>query len=582
MTRKTAIDIAPVAERTEVAAGGALFSKLKTLGIDYVFANSGTDFPPIIEGLIDATRKGIDLPTPVTCPHEHAALGMAHGYYLVSGQMQAVLLHTNVGLSNGATGAINAACDQIPVLIMSGRTPVMEKDRFGARTVPIGWGQEMYDQTALVREVSKWEYELRFPEQLPELLDRAAAIANSTPRGPVYLSLPREVLCEPIPTEQAGAPARMQPADVAPNRAALTQAAQLLRAAEHPLIISQRGVGSDAAFEAFAGFVDDWAFPVCQYWANQLSLSNRHPMSIGPDPADLLAEADVVLVINALAPWWPDGTTLRDDATVIQLGPDPLFSRTPVRNFPADICLAGETSDALIALIEEIGTPPAGSEAISRRHRHMSARSEARRAAALEHATSGSGGPMTKEWVSHCLGQAIKGRKATVFHELGAPMEPLDLEHHNSYFQEPYSGGLGWGFPAALGAQLADPDRLVFATMGDGSYMFANPTVCHQIAEALALPVITLVLNNEEWAAVRHSAEGLYKDGLAPKANEVPLTSLRPSPDFTKTAEASRAYTETVLIGDALPAALERAIDVATRDRRQVLLNIAIQRTGAA
>jgi len=152
------------------------------------------------------------------------------------------------------------------------------------------------------------------------------------------------------------------------------------------------------------------------------------------------------------------------------------------------------------------------------------------------------------------------------------------LEDHLSYFQEPHSGGLGWGFPAALGAQLAAPDRLVFATMGDGSYMFANPAVCHQVAEALELPVIVLVLNNEEWGAVRHSVTGLYTDGLAAKANEVPLTSLKPSPDFTRTAEASRAYTENVTHGADLPAALDRAIRIATGEKRQVLLNIAIER----
>ena len=82
---------------------------------------------------------------------------------------------------------------------MSGRTPVAESDRFGARTVPIGWGQEMFDQTALVREACKWDYELRLPTRCLRCLDRGWAIANSTPTGPVYLSLPREVLCEPCP-----------------------------------------------------------------------------------------------------------------------------------------------------------------------------------------------------------------------------------------------------------------------------------------------------------------------------------------------------------------------------------------------
>ncbi|MDA0342456.1 MAG: thiamine pyrophosphate-binding protein, partial [Proteobacteria bacterium] len=195
----------------QMTAGGAIFSRLKALGVDYVFCNSGTDFPPIIEGLSEAMAKGIDLPQALVIPHESAALGMAHGYYIATGKAQAVILHTNVGLANGAMGMINAATDHVPVLLMSGRTPTVEQGRFGARTVPIGWGQEMRDQTALVRETSKWDYELRFPEQVPEMLDRAHAIASSTPSGPVYMSLPREVLCGPCPIAAVEAPISMAP-----------------------------------------------------------------------------------------------------------------------------------------------------------------------------------------------------------------------------------------------------------------------------------------------------------------------------------------------------------------------------------
>ncbi|MGC9368343.1 MAG: thiamine pyrophosphate-requiring protein [Paracoccaceae bacterium] len=563
-----------------LTAGGAMFGKLRALGVEYVFTNSGTDFPPIIEGLIEARDRGLDLPTPVTVPHEHAALGMAHGYYQISGRAQTVMLHTNVGLSNGATGAINAWCDQIPMILMSGRTPVTEKSRFGARTVPIGWGQEMFDQTAMVRETTKWDYELRFPEQVAELFDRAWAISNSTPKGPVYLSLPREVLCEQTRPEGLDQPSSMVPVTTAPDPAALARAAELLAGAKAPLIVSQRGAGSPEAFAALSQFVQDWAIPLSHYWANQLSIPMSHPMQVGVAPEALLAEADVVLVINSLAPWWPDKVALREDATVIQMGPDPLFSRTPVRNFPADVTLAGETAPTLMALIAAMAALPRDEAALAPRREKIAALAAAERRRVTELAERGCASPMSKDWVSLCLGRAIKGRKASVFHELGCPLSPLDLEDHNSYFQEPHSGGLGWGLPAALGAQLADRERLVFATMGDGSYMFANPTACHQVAEALELPVITLVLNNEEWGAVRHSVEGLYKGGRAAKSNDVPLTSLRPSPDFTLTAEASRAYTETVTDGRDLPAALDRAIKVATEERRQVLLNIAIARVG--
>ncbi|MEM6636548.1 MAG: thiamine pyrophosphate-requiring protein [Pseudomonadota bacterium] len=570
-------------EIPSISAGGALFGKLKALGIDYVFANSGTDFPPIIEGLIEARDKGVDLPTAVTVPHEHVAVGMAHGYYQITGKAQSVMLHTNVGLSNGATGAINAACDQIPMLLMSGRTPVTEGARFGARTVPIGWGQEMRDQTALVREACKWDYELRFPEQLPEMFDRGWAIANSTPKGPVYMSLPREVLCEPCPSSEVDAPSRMAPVKAAPDPTALAEAARLLANAERPLIIAQRGAGSEEAFSALASFVEDWAMPLSHYWANQIAIPTSSPCHVEWAPDALLREADVVLVLDALAPWWPDKAAPGPDAKIIHLGPDPLFARsTPIRNFRADISLVGETAQTILALIGAVRAYEKPADVDGRRAT-IAQRAEAHWQRVVAIAEEGGTGPITKDWVSLCLGRAIaaQDRSASVFHELGCPLPPLQLSHHQSYFQEPHSGGLGWGLPAALGAQLADRDRLIFATMGDGSYIFANPVACHQVAEAHKLPVITLVLNNEEWGAVRHSVEGLYKGGRAAKSNDVPMTSLKPSPDFTKTAEASRAYAENVTNGSDLPAALDRAIAVATKERRQVLLNIAIARTGS-
>ena len=564
-----------------MTAGGALFGKLKALGVSYVFANSGTDFPPIIEGLIEARSKGIDLPQAVTVPHEHVAVGMAHGYYQISGHAQAVLLHTNVGLSNGATGAINAACDQVPMFLMSGRTPVMEGGRFGARTTPIGWGQEMHDQTALVREACKWTYELRFPDHLAAVLDRGWTIANSNPKGPVYLSLPREVLCEPCPLDGLDAGTNMAPVAAAPDRAALATAATLLAKAERPLAIAQRGAGSQEAFIALTGLVEDWAIPLSHYWANQIAIPMTSPCHVDCSPDALVQEADVILVIDALAPWWPDRASPSPTAKIIQLGPDPLFARSsPMRTFRSDVTLAGDTATALLEFIAATNAQARNEEAVAVRRARIAALAEDNRNAVRDAARAGNGSPMSKEWVSHCLGQAVKGRRASVFHELGCPLPPLELEHHLSYFQEPHSGGLGWGLPAAMGAQLADPERLVFATVGDGSYMFANPVACHQVCEALGLPIIILVLNNEEWGAVRSSVTGLYKDGLAARSNDVPLTSLSPSPDFAAIAEASRAYAETVVDGTELPGALERAIAVATKERRQVLLNISIEKSG--
>ena len=144
---------------------------------------------------------------------------MAHGHWLATGRPLAVMVHVNVGLANTLMGVINAARDNVPLLLLSGRTPVGEGGRTGARDLPIHWGQEMRDQAAMLRELVKWDYELRLPEQVPELVDRALAIATSPPMGPVYLSLPREVLCAAIDGARScrGCPANARPPPPCPR-----------------------------------------------------------------------------------------------------------------------------------------------------------------------------------------------------------------------------------------------------------------------------------------------------------------------------------------------------------------------------
>lgn len=561
-----------------ITAGGALLARLKAIGVDYLFCNSGTDFPPIIEGLAEAAAKDIALPRALIMPHEGAAMGMAHGYYLATGKSQAVIAHTNVGLANCAIGAINAAVEHVPILLFSGRTPTTEKDRFGTRTVPIGWGQEMRDQTALVREASKWDYELRFPEQALEVADRAWAIANSTPRGPVYVSLPREVLCEQAPADELDAPPLMQPAIAHADPRAIAETARLLANAKHPVIFAQHGAGSAEAFEALSVLSLEWGIPVCQYWALALAIPTGHPMAAEANPAALIERADVILVLDALAPWAPQIHRPARHCKIIQMAQDPLSSRTPVRNFRSDISIACDLPDGILALKAAMDQlRPADKGQIAKRRDAIAATNTKSRAKTLATAEAGRDGVMTKDFVSLCLSEALEDHDATILSELGCPMAPMTLTHHRAWFQEPHAGGLGWSFPAALGMQLADRDRLIVATMGDGSYMFANPVACHQIAEALELPILLVIVNNAEWGAVRQSVLGVYPDGYAARANQVPLTQLSPLPDFTKVAEASRAWARRVEDGSDLPGAIADALDHIRTNRTLALLDVRVR-----
>jgi acetolactate synthase-1/2/3 large subunit len=182
---------------------------------------------------------------------------------------------------------------------------------------------------------------------------------------------------------------------------------------------------------------------------------------------------------------------------------------------------------------------------------------------------------MTKATVATAIGAAIRGRRATVISELGATLDELGLTEHDSWHQEPHSGGLGWGLPCALGIKLADPDRLVVATMGDGSYLFSNPVAAHHVAEAHGIAVLTVILNNAGYGAVQQSVTGLYPTGYAAKADVVPLTSLSPSPNFKLVAESCRAWAETVTDPGELPDALQRAL-AQVDDGRQAVLDVHI------
>src|SRR5205085_8994261 len=181
-----------------------------------------------------------------TVPHENVAMAMAHGYYRTCGKPAAVMVHVTVGTANAMNGLINAARDNIPLLLAAGRTPLTETGHISSRNRSIHWGQEAFDQGGLVREFVKWDYELRAGQPVATLVDRALDIAMSEPRGPVYMTLPREVLAEPA--VHARRP-RVRPLGVPtpePPAAVIDQAAALIAKAEFPLIITS-SVGRDPA-----------------------------------------------------------------------------------------------------------------------------------------------------------------------------------------------------------------------------------------------------------------------------------------------------------------------------------------------
>ena len=557
-------------------AAEAYLVLLKARGIDWLLANAGTDFAPIIEAFSRGAQAGLAMPEPVVVPHENAAVGMAHGYYLVTGRPLAVMVHVNVGTANALMGLLNAARDNIPIFFTSGRTPITDGGRVGARDLPIHWGQEMRDQAGMLREYVKWDYELRYGEQAELIVDRALAIAMSEPRGPVYLSLPREALAAPVEDFSY-----RRAAGHAGAGGALAGARGDRAGGRHP------GRGRAAAGHRRARPVDRAGLRRAGRPRRALRDPGGAFLAVAPGARDRPSDA-CRLRRRALArgrrrrawcsmrwcPGFPRATRCRTAAAVIQIGPDPLFADLPMRSFPASLAIAADVPaalDALGAALAARGFDQA--KATARRRERITERNADRQEALHAAIEAGRGTPMSPAWISHCLDRA-KDDDAVLFNELACDPAAMTFTRPGCFFSHSLAGGLGWGLPAALGAKLADRDRLVIAAVGDGSYMFANPVACHQVGEALGLPVLTVVFNNGVWNAVRKTTRAVYPDGFAARSNRMPLASLEPSPAYEKIVEASNGYGERVETADALPAALERALHAVRNEKRQALLNV--------
>src|SRR5437016_4064525 len=283
----------------------AYLALLADRGVDYLFGNAGTDFAPLIERVGQSAQTGVAVPRPILATHENLAVAMAHGYGMVSRRVPAVMVHVSVGTANPNCAAMNAARENVAILLTAGRSPLTEQGLPGARDGYIHWAQEMYDQAGMIREIVKWDYELRNAEQLTTVIDRALAIAASEPRGPVYLSLPREVIAAPPADDHQPAPSRLAAAaPAAPEAAAIAVPAPHPSQAKPPRVMCG-ALGSGAS---------DPGAPVSLSWRRGATgappADNHHP----PPPR-----------LAAAAPAAPDAAAIAVAARILSQAKRPLI-----------------------------------------------------------------------------------------------------------------------------------------------------------------------------------------------------------------------------------------------------------------
>ena len=559
----------------------AYLELLKYRGIDVFLGNAGTDFASLVEAFARFESDGRPAPRPLVVPHEFVAVSMAHGYYAAGGRPAAVMVHVNVGTANASTAVITASRANVPVLMTAGRTPITEEGQPGSRDLHIHWAQESFDQAAMLREYVKWDYELRTPDQLEAVVDRAFELMHAEPRGPVYLTLPREVLAaRPRPMTITSPPRRESRGDRFPDPARIDEAARILARAESPIIIAS-AAGLDArAVPGLVEVAEAGGIGVVEGDPIYMNFSHRHDLHLGYNQSGTtnpsLAEADAILVVEADVPWYPALQKPAAGASIIHLGVDPFFSRYPMRSYPCDVAIAATPAAALPLLADAVRRHADG-PAVSRRRHRLAAEHRQRLAAwdaiVLRQASASTIG---FAWASRCI-EEVADEGTIVVNEYPLDRRFAAFTRPGSYFASPHSSGLGFGLGAALGVKLARPEATVVATVGDGAYFFGEPLSCLFVQRAHALPMLTVIFNNQQWEAVKSGALAVHPAGIAKARGRFPLSELTPSPRFEEMARTVDGYGERVESPAELPAALKRGLS-AVREGRPAILNVLCQR----
>jgi acetolactate synthase-1/2/3 large subunit len=180
---------------------------------------------------------------------------------------------------------------------------------------------------------------------------------------------------------------------------------------------------------------------------------------------------------------------------------------------------------------------------------------------------------MHPAWVSHCLNR-IKDDDSIVMTESAFSMAQMDFTSPGTFFSGGAGGGLGYGLGMSLGAKLAAKDRFVICTQGDGAYMYGNPIPAHYVGRAEKLPTLTVIMNNEQWGAVKRNTRAMYPDGFAARSNREPLTFFEGDMAYEKAAEIAGGYGERVTDPAELPGALDRAADAVRGQGKSAVLNV--------
>ena len=564
-------------------ASSDLLQGLVDLGIEYLFCNLGTDHAPLIEEMAHWREQGRAFPKLILCPHENTAVHMAGGYAVATGRGQAVLVHVDAGTANAAMGLHNLCRTRIPVLLIAGRAPMTTFDDVtGGRDTYVHFIQEPFDQASVVRPYVKWEYNLAWPSMAHEVVSRAGAVMQSDPTGPVYLTLPREVLAAPVDAASVGAyghqnhlPVRAQGADPSAVRAI---AEQLMRS-DNPMLVTAyagRNREAPALIEKLAVLC---GMRVCEFNTIYMNIRRDSPYFAGYNPAAFTEQADFGLMVDVDVPWIPKTTRVNPNAYWAQLDVDAIKRDIPMWGFPLNARIEGDSVRLiaqLIEIIESSATPEFKTKAAARGLALKTAHAQNRQKAASLAQAKGVVNAINPHYLCAVMGQKIDLHDVVLNEAIRNTMavfEQIPREVPGSLMGLS-GGGLGFSAGTALGIKLAQAKNRVIHFVGDGSFYFSNPSSVYSVANQYGLPILTVLLDNGGWSAVKESTLRMYPQGEAKSTNQF-ASDLGYATDFAAIAEAAGAHGERLTDPEQVEAAIERCL-AALDAGRSALLHVRI------
>jgi len=559
----------------------AFLEALAEAGVQYIFANLGSDHPGLIEALAQARAEGRagELPQLVVCPHEMVALSAAHAYAAVSRKPQAVIVHVDAGTQNLGGAISNAMRGRVPVLVFAGAAPyTMRGELPGGRNEFIHWIQDVHDQRGIMRGYVKYDNEIRSGTNVKQLVHRALQIAQSEPAGPVYLVGPREVMEEPL-EPHAVDPATYRPVEPAALTGEVAdEIAAALAGARHPLVITGHLGRDPEAVPKLVDLADLLAIPVLESGAFRVNFPAGNPMHRGwqfttrmQNP--LLAEADAILIVDSDIPYIFANNRPSPDAAIYVVDVDPLKYGMSLWHVPARRSAAANARVALEQITASVRNRDLDHDLIEARRAEVTAAHNAQRAAwdALERPEDG---VITPQYLTACVRELLAGEDALILTEAVTNFQVV-AEHMR--LNKPGSligsggGSLGWSGGGAVGAKLASPERTVVSLVGDGTFLFSVPSSAHWVARRYGTPTLTVIYDNRGWRAPKQSTLGVHPTGAASAADDFHV-SFEPEADLPGVAAAAGgAFAATVTDPAELASTLKDALSAVHSGRSAVV-----------